>query len=60
MPLDRMARIYGLKTKTLYTCEHISLDDWATTTTSSNKIRDNLKIEDFNFCLSNKLATPKK
>ena len=46
MPLDKMAKIYGCKTKTLYPYEYFGLDSY-----------NNLKIEDFKSSLHNKLPT---
>ena len=69
MPLDQMAKIYGCKTKTLYSYEHFGLDEMGTTTkpygsgtTSGSKatydnLIGNLKIEDFKSSLHNKLPT---
>ena len=68
MPLDRMAKKYGCKTKTLYPYEHFGLDFWGrasglgspTTTKSYRGVIGNLNIEDFKTSLSNKLPIKKK
>ena len=46
MPLDQMAKIYGSKTKTLYTYENFGLDDYDSEATDDSFI-SNLNIEDF-------------
>ena len=48
MPLDQMAKIYGCKTKTLYPYEYFGLYSY-------DEVIGNLKIEDFQSSLSNKL-----
>ena len=53
MPLDQMAKIYGCKTKTLYPYEYFGLDSY-------NEVGGNLKIEDFESSLYNKLPTQKE
>ena len=50
MPLDQMAKIYGCKTKTLYPYEYFGLDDY-------QEVMGNLKVEDFESSLHNKLQT---
>ena len=50
MPLDQMAKIYGCKTKTLYPYDYFGLDDY-------HEVIGNLKIEDFESSLHNKLPT---
>ena len=52
MPLDQMAKLYGCKTKSLYSYECFCLD-------SNNEVIGILKLEDFksSLSLSNKLAT---
>ena len=50
MPLDQMAKIYGCKTETLYPYEYFGLDDY-------QEVIGNLKKEDFNCALHNKLTT---
>ena len=62
MPLDQMAKIYGCKTKTLYTYENFGLDSYDSEASSGSKatydeVIGNLKLEDFKSSLSNKLPT---
>ena len=69
MALDKMAKINGCKTKTLYPYEHFGLDTWGTTAYSYDseavngskatyqEVIGNLKIEDFKSSLHNKLPT---
>ena len=56
MPLDKMAKIYGCKTKTLYPYEYFVLESYSSKATYQEDI-GNLKIEDFRFSLHNKLPT---
>ena len=72
MPLDQMAKIYGCKTKTLFPYEYFGLDIVGTTTKSYDseaangskatcqEVIGNLKIEDFESSLHNKLPTKEK
>ena len=64
MPLDQMAKINGCKTKTLYPYEYFCLDSnqYGSPSTKGSKatyqkVFENLKIEDFESSLHNKLPT---
>ena len=60
-----MAKIYGCKTKTLYSYEYFDLDTWErasrlgspTTTKLYQEVMGDLNIENFKSSLSNKLPT---
>ena len=62
MPLDKMAKIYGCKTKTLYPYEYFGLDTYDSEAANVSKatyqeVIGNLKIEAFKSSLHNKLPT---